>query len=263
MKPSFFTNDVLAEIDPLGRILFQGLWCLADREGRLEDRPKKIKAELLPYDNCEADSLLQELADREFILRYEASGKRFIQVLNFARHQNPHCKEAASSIPSPFEHRTGTVQVSEIPAGARLIPDSLNLIPDSGFQDETPEANPTPPLEEKQNASSSADRSVEIAVYLRKRGISGANSMNPNIAAWGDDIRVTNEILDAALSMVASRKLDRAPGPNYLAPIVADLLNPRAAGKPRAGGLNKQESLEERNRAVAQQFIAEMSHANH
>lgn len=142
LKPSFFTNDVLAEIEPLGRLLFQGLWCLADREGRLEDRPKKIKAELLPYDDCDADSLLAELHDRGFILRYSANGTRYIQVVTFCKHQNPHVKEAQSTIPAPCEHSAGMVQEQdeqvigddpepEIPERAGLIPPSLNPLPDS------------------------------------------------------------------------------------------------------------------------------------
>jgi hypothetical protein len=142
LKPGFFTNDLLAEIDPLGRLLFQGLWCLADREGRLEDRPKKIKAEVLPYDNCDADSYLSELHEKGFILRYASGSKRFIQVLSFSKHQNPHVKEAASSIPAPCEHSASTVLSEEIPERAGLIPDSLNPItdsplpiPDSGLPD--------------------------------------------------------------------------------------------------------------------------------
>lgn len=77
------------------------------------------------------------------------------------------------------------------------------------------------------NSASSVSRAVEIAVYLRQRGVIGANSVNPNIAAWGDDVRVTNEILDAALSVVASRGLEKPVGPNYLVGIIADLLNPK------------------------------------
>lgn len=130
IKPSFFTNDTLAEVDPLGRLLFQGLWCLADREGRLEDRPKRIKAELLPYDNCDVDSLLGELNRLGFILRYSVNGNRFIQVVNFAKHQNPHVKEAASQIPAPDEHCASTMQDTEEPEQAGLIPDSPSLIPD-------------------------------------------------------------------------------------------------------------------------------------
>ena len=55
LKPSFFTNDILAEVPALGRLLFQGLWCVADREGRLADRPRKLKAEILPRRVLHAD----------------------------------------------------------------------------------------------------------------------------------------------------------------------------------------------------------------
>ncbi|MCC5468580.1 hypothetical protein [Pelosinus baikalensis] len=110
IKPGFFTNDELAEIEPLGRLLFAGLWTIADREGRLEDRPKKIKIEVLPYDNCDIDSLLQELSNRKFILRYEVNGERYIQILTFIEHQNPHRNEKPSTIPAPDLHSTSTVQ---------------------------------------------------------------------------------------------------------------------------------------------------------
>ena len=45
IKPSFFMNENLAECDPLARILFVGLWTLADRDGRLEDRPKPLRVQ--------------------------------------------------------------------------------------------------------------------------------------------------------------------------------------------------------------------------
>ena len=48
IKPGSFKNEDLCEIEPLGRLVLIGLWCVADREGKLEDRPKRIKAELFP-----------------------------------------------------------------------------------------------------------------------------------------------------------------------------------------------------------------------
>ena len=33
IKPGFFKNEHLAECQPLARLLFIGLWTLADREG--------------------------------------------------------------------------------------------------------------------------------------------------------------------------------------------------------------------------------------
>lgn len=100
IKPGFFLNDNLAEIEPLGRLLFAGLWCIADREGRLEDRPKKIKAEVLPYDDCDADKLLNALYEAEFIIRYTVDGQNYIQIANFLKHQNPHPREVPSIIPT-------------------------------------------------------------------------------------------------------------------------------------------------------------------
>lgn len=140
IKPGFFKNDVLAECDPLARLLFAGLWTEADRDGRLEDRPKRIKNDILGYDDCDIDSLLDQLFDRGFILRYAVDGARYIQILKWDKHQNPHVKEQASEIPAPEMHQTSTVQeqcnteTSTEVAGlipSSLIPDSLNLIPDS------------------------------------------------------------------------------------------------------------------------------------
>lgn len=156
IKPAFFSNDELAEVCPLARLLFIALWTMADRAGRLEDRPKRIKVEALPYDDCDAEELLSELAEREFILRYARGGRRYIQVVNFAKHQNPHVREPDSEIPPPCdpeaspeamntgqsaEHSASTVQGNDRhragPADSGfLIPDSPSLIPDSGFHGE-------------------------------------------------------------------------------------------------------------------------------
>jgi hypothetical protein len=100
IRPGFFTNELLGELPPLVRLLFSGMWTLADREGRLLDRPKKIKAELLPYDNMNADKALDQLAGHGFIIRYEVAAERYIQVVNWSKHQHPHPREDASKIPA-------------------------------------------------------------------------------------------------------------------------------------------------------------------
>ena len=45
IKPSFFSNDELAEIPPVGRLLFIGMWTLADYKGDFIWREKRVKAE--------------------------------------------------------------------------------------------------------------------------------------------------------------------------------------------------------------------------
>lgn len=102
IKPGFFKNEELGEVEPLARLLFAGLWCWADKAGRFEDRPKKLKADILPYDNCDGEQLMQQLADHGFVLRYEVDGVRYGQIVNWEKHQCPHPKEADSEIPSPY-----------------------------------------------------------------------------------------------------------------------------------------------------------------
>ena len=99
IKPDFFNNEDIGRLPPEARLLFIGLWTLADREGRLQDRPIRIKAQLFPYDNWPVASLLENLEEAELIWRYTADGKRCIQIINFAKHQNPHPKETRYGLP--------------------------------------------------------------------------------------------------------------------------------------------------------------------
>ena len=143
IKPAFFRNAELVELSFEARLFFIGLWTAADRDGRLEDRPKQIKMEIFPADSVDCDALLNDLAAIQMIERYEVDGKRFIQVTNFSKHQNPHRDEKPSSIPAPIKHGANTVQAPckddalTMPVG--LIPDSLLLIPDSSTKDTTPD----------------------------------------------------------------------------------------------------------------------------
>jgi hypothetical protein len=95
----------MGTLDPLARLLFIGLWTEADREGRLEDRPKRIKVEILPFDECDVDFLLGALDEARFIWRYEADGRKLIQILNFTKHQKPHPKEVSFHLPAPSEQK--------------------------------------------------------------------------------------------------------------------------------------------------------------
>lgn len=113
LKPGFFTNEVLAELPFEGRLLFAGLWTLADKEGRLEDRPRRIKAALFPWDEVDVQALLIALEAKGFIDRYVVSGMPLIQIAKFAEHQTPHQRETPSILPGPSdEPRKGRVEAS-------------------------------------------------------------------------------------------------------------------------------------------------------
>jgi hypothetical protein len=100
IKPQFFQNEFLAECEPMARLLFIGLWTLADRDGRLELRPARIKAQLFPYENCDVPALLGQLADRGFVLAYEVNGVKVLEIPKFSEHQRCHPDERSEPLPA-------------------------------------------------------------------------------------------------------------------------------------------------------------------
>lgn len=110
LKPDFFLDEDIAVLPHQHRLAFQGLWCYADREGRLEDRPQKLKALIFPYEDADMDQILDDLTKKPFIHRYTTDKKRFIQIIQFLKHQKPHHTERPSEIPPPQEDTQKTVK---------------------------------------------------------------------------------------------------------------------------------------------------------
>jgi hypothetical protein len=113
IKPAFFSNDLLAEIDPVGRLLFIGLWTIADFKGDIEWREKRIKAQVLPYDNCDVKDIAINLDKLGFIRFYSDSDSIYLNIVNFSKHQNPHKNEREKG--------------SEIPAYTELMRQAIDL----------------------------------------------------------------------------------------------------------------------------------------
>ncbi len=101
IKPAFFSNDTLADIEPLGRLFFIGLWTIADYQGNIEWRDRRLKAQILPYDECDVKSIAINLDKSGFIRFYSDGDNIFLNITNFLVHQNPHKNERdkGSSIP--------------------------------------------------------------------------------------------------------------------------------------------------------------------
>ena len=101
LKPEFFTDEDLAELPLETRVTFAGIWCHADKAGRLEYRPKFLKAMIWPYDAVDMESQLQALSRKPFIRIYTIDGHRLIQIINWEKHQKPHHTEKESVLPPP------------------------------------------------------------------------------------------------------------------------------------------------------------------
>jgi len=265
IKPGFFRNADLVELPVETRMLFIGLWTLADREGRLADRPKQIRMEIYPADSFDVDTMLQSLHDTGFILRYEVNGIRYIQVNNFHKHQNPHHRELPSTCPQPVPAQG---KPEACPSPAVLIPDSGFLNPESGSKrqqgattvgPQAPEPqNPTPfvsnpgapdaapdpapppdnetppPGENPPSPAPHADaitaRSVEIAVLLRNRG-AGVAAGEVRLREWAG-----RGITDAALLTALETATQRRADAGSVQPVNSGLLDSILADAPSPSG---------------------------
>jgi hypothetical protein len=180
IKPSFFSNDKLGELEPIARLLFIGMWTIADFKGCFEFRPKRIKVQLLPYDNCDIEVLAKNLEDSGFILIYSVSGQRYISILNFDKHQNPHKNErdSGSEIPAPPENSNEINKLENIekvldkngtaPAESLFLnPSSPFPLPECSASAPSATALPTPTVDKPKRKPPKSDIPVDFGISQR------------------------------------------------------------------------------------------------
>lgn len=196
IKPGLFKNEILGVADPIYTLLFEGLWVLADREGRIEDRPLRIKAEIFPYrDGLSVDEMLNWLQANGFIRRYVARGKKCIVVCEFVKHQNPHKNESESELPAPEGEGSNSEEIgrsTEIIGSARA--DSLSsdsLIPDS--------LTPS-------NEGVARTLQGEACMAMKAAGMAGVNPSHPKLTALLEAGITVPELVAAAADAVAKGK---------------------------------------------------------
>ena len=216
IKPSFFTNELLGTEDPMVSLTFAGLWCLADKEGILEDRPLRIKAELFPYrENLDVNGYLTVLQRLGFIHRYVVNGVGYIQIINFEKHQCPHHTEKSKKYPKYQDVKDLTVKSplsndeKQVPTRSdslihdSLIPDSLiedSLIPDSPIQGSLPaEEGDTEKIPRP-------SQTAIVCLALKGEGIGAVSPSNPKLKTLLEAGADVGMFIDAARAAKARGK---------------------------------------------------------
>ena len=233
LKPGFFANETLAEVHPFGRLLFAGLWTIADRKGRLPDKPKWIKGQLFPFENVPVEKLLSELEGLGFIARYEAEGQRCILIVKFHKHQNPHKNEGPSLLPAPFpEYLADAMDGAPRSIGTseddQLREGSLQWMNDSGGIRNTVKDTVSDPVAEPRARSKDLSPAVEfhptteppwpdeeglVGEWRRQYELSGAG-----LFSWGFEAeQLAKEFGEDAVRSAASHT-GWVKHPNYLRP---------------------------------------------
>ena len=105
LNPDFFTDpDIVASLDAYGRLLYQGIWCVAEDSGCFELNPLLLKMKILPGDQSvttdDIEGYLEILIVQKKIISYEVDGKSYGWLKNFDKHQSLN-KPNAPAVPLP------------------------------------------------------------------------------------------------------------------------------------------------------------------
>lgn len=269
IKPGFFENEDLADCGLEAMLLFAGLWTLADREGRLEDRPRRIKAKLFAYFDLDVDAALEALAARGFVQRYTCEGSPYIQVTNFGKHQSPHIKETPSTIPAPGQPGTSTGQDENVMRAAppdSLIPDSRNaesLKPElpAGESARTRATPPLPgpnvrsfvPHAGKTQMPEDWEPSDEDRAFARQHGM-GGREIAHNAVKCRAHYRAHGELREnwsEAWRLWVLREIEGGPGAPRLPPLPPEDMPPLTEEERAADAANRAELERQRQQRFA------------
>lgn len=103
IAPEFWESDSVNDLTIRQRLLFLGLISNADDQGRLKGRAEYIKSKIFIYDQFTPDEIqsdLEAIANIQGIILYEASGRKYIQVIKWWCFQHPTWSQR-SELPPP------------------------------------------------------------------------------------------------------------------------------------------------------------------
>lgn len=100
IKPDFFKSRAVRRLNDREKLVWIGLWCYADDEGRLVDEPGILVGELwaLELTARQIDTTLNGLSEKGRLIRYSVDDEGYIQILGWEhqRISNP----SSSGIPT-------------------------------------------------------------------------------------------------------------------------------------------------------------------
>jgi hypothetical protein len=107
VKPEYWADEELSDLPRDARLMYVGLWNLADEHGRLRGDPRYVKGQLFPYDDdlspATVDLLLNALSVAGKVVRYRVAGKQYLHLPKLAKHQRLEPEKVPSRLPGPDE----------------------------------------------------------------------------------------------------------------------------------------------------------------
>jgi hypothetical protein len=87
IKPEFWSDEKIVELDPVARLFFIGLWNFADDNGNLVKSVKRIKMQVFPADVIDCSELIDSLSTHGLLIEYAVNGEKFLHIKGFRKHQ--------------------------------------------------------------------------------------------------------------------------------------------------------------------------------
>jgi hypothetical protein len=87
IKPDFWTDEKLVELETWERLLFIGLWNFADDEGYMPYSPKRIKMQIFPGDSLEVSRGIQSLISIGAVELFDSEYGQVLHVSKWSKHQ--------------------------------------------------------------------------------------------------------------------------------------------------------------------------------
>jgi hypothetical protein len=130
IKPDFWTDEKLVELETWERLLFIGLWNFADDEGYMPYSPKRIKMQIFPGDSLEVSRGVQSLISIGAVELFDSEFGQVLHVSKWSKHQkvsNPSKSKYSSVDLTPLDGKPRKQAVPE----QETLEDSLRSTEDS------------------------------------------------------------------------------------------------------------------------------------
>lgn len=113
IKPDFWTDDVIADLDPLAMLLYIGMWNFADDEGYLKDSVGQLRRQIFPDRGFDVAGALDVLLDRGRVVRMDSDQGRILYLPKLLANQ-----KIAHPTPTKF---TGIRPLGSPPEDSRAL----------------------------------------------------------------------------------------------------------------------------------------------
>lgn len=150
IKPDFWTDEKLVELEPWERLLFIGIWNFVDDEGYMPFSPKRIKMQIFPGDSLDVSRGLQNLISLGALTLYDSEAGQILRVTNWLKHQKV-------SNPSQSKYRS-----------LALTLDNQNPLKAGKFGSESTEPSPQS-TEDSGNVHTEGEREGEVLKDLSSK----------------------------------------------------------------------------------------------